>query len=172
MQLISIVLTSLCPNKIKQKDQLFVDRLYMYFKSPFFSNKNPVLLIQFSLNFVPTGLIDNNISTDLGTRPPHWVLTRLPLDKMAIISQTTFSSAFSWMTNFVFWFKFNWSLFPIFQLTIRQHWFRQWRGAAQATSHYLNQCSSASMTQRYGVLGGRWVLIVSTGVPLTNMDEL
>ena len=35
----------------------------------------------------------------------------LPVDKMATISQMTFSSAFSWMKSLVFWFKFHWSLF-------------------------------------------------------------
>ena len=30
----------------------------------------------------------------------------LPMDKMAAISQTIFSYAFSWETNFVFWLKF------------------------------------------------------------------
>ena len=44
------------------------------------------------------------------------------------ISQTTFSSAISWMKMYWFLFKFYWSLFPRVQLTIFQHWFR-----------YLNQ---------------------------------
>ena len=33
-------------------------------------------------------------------------LTHLPLDKMAAISQTIFSDAYSWMKHFVFWLKF------------------------------------------------------------------
>ena len=36
---------------------------------------------------------------------------RLPLDKMAAISQTTFSGAFLWTKNFVFWLKFDQSFF-------------------------------------------------------------
>ena len=32
------------------------------------------------------------------------------------------------------------SLFPNVQSSIFQHWFRQWFGADQATSPYLNQC--------------------------------
>ena len=40
---------------------------------------------------------------------------------MAAISQTIFSEAFSWMKSFVFWFKFNWSLFLRVQLAINQH---------------------------------------------------
>ena len=31
-----------------------------------------------------------------------------PVDKMAAISQTTFSNAFPWVKSFVFWFKFHW----------------------------------------------------------------
>ena len=50
------------------------------------------------------------------------VLTHLPLDKMAAISQKIFSDAFLWMKSFVFWLKFHWSLFLRVQLTITQHW--------------------------------------------------
>ena len=46
------------------------------------------------------------------------VLTHFPLYKMAAISQTTFSDAFSWMKSFVFWLRFHWSLFLRVQLTI------------------------------------------------------
>ena len=59
--------------------------------------------------------------------------------EMNNISQTTFSNVFSSMKMFKFRLKFKWSLFPTVQLTIFQHWFRQWLGAVQATSHYLNQ---------------------------------
>ena len=52
------------------------------------------------------------------------ILTHLPLDKMASISQTTFSNAFSWMINLILRFKFHWSLFLRVQLIITQHWFR------------------------------------------------
>ena len=45
-------------------------------------------------------------------------------DKMAAISSSIFSDAFSWMKCFVFWLKFYWSLFPRVQFTITQHWFR------------------------------------------------
>ena len=50
-------------------------------------------------------------------------LTHLPLDKMATISQMTFSNAFSWMKSFIFWFEFHRSLFLGVQLTISEHWF-------------------------------------------------
>ena len=46
------------------------------------------------------------------------ILTHLPLDKMAAISQTIFLNAFSWMNSFVFQVKFHWSLFLRVQLTI------------------------------------------------------
>ena len=59
--------------------------------------------------------------------------------KMAAISQTTVSNAFPWMKMFGFRLKFHWSVFPRAQLTIFRHWFREWLGVVQATSHYLNQ---------------------------------
>ena len=67
------------------------------------------------------------------------VLTHWGQDKMAAIFQTRFSNAFSWMKMFEFLLKFHSSLFPRVQLTVFQHWFRQWLGADQATSHYLHQ---------------------------------
>ena len=66
-------------------------------------------------------------------------LTHWGRDKMAAISQTTLSNAFSWMKISEFRLKFHWRLFLMVQLTIFQHWFRWWLGADQATSHYLNQ---------------------------------
>ena len=59
---------------------------------------------------------------------------------MDAISLTTFSSAFSWIKMFEFRLTFHWSLFLRVQLTIFRHWFRNWHGAVQATSHYPNQC--------------------------------
>ena len=56
-------------------------------------------------------------------------LTHLPVAKMAAISHTIISDAFSWMEMFVFWLKFHRSLSLRIQLTITQCWFRKWRGA-------------------------------------------
>ena len=70
---------------------------------------------------------------------PAFLLTHWGRGKIDAISQTTFSSAFSWMKIFAFRLKFHWSLFLRVQLSIFQHWFRWWLGAVQATSHYLNQ---------------------------------
>ena len=58
---------------------------------------------------------------------------------MAAIFQTTFWNWFSWMKMYKFRLSFHWSLFPRVQLTIFKHWFSQWLGAGQATSHNLNQ---------------------------------
>ena len=58
---------------------------------------------------------------------------------MAAILQMILSSVSSWMKIFIFWFKFRGILFLRVQLTINQHWFRQWLGADKGTSHYLNQ---------------------------------
>ena len=44
--------------------------------------------------------------------------------KMAAISQTIFSGAFSGMKIYEFRLRFHWSLFLRFELTIFQHWFR------------------------------------------------
>ena len=51
-------------------------------------------------------------------------LTHWDGDKMAAISQTMFSNAFSWMKNCEFCLRFHWSLFLRVQLTIFHHWFR------------------------------------------------
>ena len=51
-------------------------------------------------------------------------LTHWGRDKMDAISQTPFSSAFSWMKISEFRLKVHWSLFPRVQLTIFLHWFR------------------------------------------------
>ena len=62
----------------------------------------------------------------LGNRAHFQVklLTHWGRDKMDAISQTTFSSAFSWKKMWEFRLKFHWSLFLRVQLTIFQHCFR------------------------------------------------
>ena len=60
-------------------------------------------------------------------------------DKMDAIFQTTCSNAFHWIKMYRFQLRFHWSLLPRVQLTIFQRWFREWFGAGQATTHYLNQ---------------------------------
>ena len=59
-------------------------------------------------------------------------------DKIGAISQTIFSSAFSWMKIFEFRLKFHRSLFQRVQLIISQHWFRLWLGVVGA-SRGLNE---------------------------------
>ena len=66
-------------------------------------------------------------------------LTHWGCHKIAAIFQTTFSNAFSWTKMYKFLLRFHWSLFPWVQLTLFLHWFRQWLGAGQPTSHYLDQ---------------------------------
>ena len=51
-------------------------------------------------------------------------LTLWGRDKMATVSQTTLSNAYSLMKMLWFRLKFHWSLFPRFKLAIFQHWFR------------------------------------------------
>ena len=67
----------------------------------------------------PVWQMQINISLLLSMYLTHW-----GRDKMGAISQTTSSSAFSWMKMFEFRLKFQWSLFLRVQLTIFQHWFR------------------------------------------------
>ena len=55
-----------------------------------------------------------------GTKP----LTHSSHDKMAAISQMTFSNAFSWMKMCEFRLTFHWSLFLRVKLTKFHHWFR------------------------------------------------
>ena len=63
-----------------------------------------------------------SLSLNVSTSAPE-ELTHLSLDKMAAISQTIFSDVFSWMKSFVFWLKFQWSLFLRVKFTIT-HRFR------------------------------------------------
>ena len=58
------------------------------------------------------------------SKPMMTLLTHWGRDKMDAISQTTCSSAFSWMKMFEFRLKFHWSLFLSIQLTIIHHCFR------------------------------------------------
>ena len=50
-------------------------------------------------------------------------LTHWGWDKMAVISQTTFSNALSWMKKLDIWLKFHWRLFLRVELIMTQHWF-------------------------------------------------
>ena len=52
------------------------------------------------------------------------MLTHWDRDKMAAITQTMFSNAFSWMKMNEFRLRFHWSLLLKFEWTIFHHWFR------------------------------------------------
>ena len=52
---------------------------------------------------------------------PIWkCFNSYPPGKCGRYSRTTYSGAFPRMKNFVFWFKFYWSLFPRVQLTVKK----------------------------------------------------
>ena len=125
-----------------------------------FTNKKFLYLIQISQKCDPQGQINNKTVGTMvwhrtGDKPlpepmqlsslTHTCvnrrdeLTHWGRDKMADIFQTIFSNAFSWRKMLEFRSIFHWSLFLRVQLTIFLHWFRQWLGADQATSHYLSQ---------------------------------
>ena len=50
-----------------------------------------------------------------------WINTLRPM-KYEAFSQTTYSNAFSWMKMYEFRLRFHWNLFPMFELTIAQHY--------------------------------------------------
>ena len=55
-------------------------------------------------------------------------LTHWGLRKIAAISQTIFSNAFSWTKMYEFRLRFHGRLFPRFRLRVFQHWFIWWLG--------------------------------------------
>ena len=63
----------------------------------------------------------------------------LRMRKITTVSQTIFSNAISWVKIYELRLRFHCRLFLRFELTIFQHWFRQWLGTDQATSHLLDQ---------------------------------
>ena len=85
---------------------------------------------------------------------PQWVVNSSPLDKMAAISQTTFSNLFSWMKRFELLLKFYWSLFvPKVQFNNQAlAEIMAWR-RIYATSQYLNHCWPDSLTHICGTRG-------------------
>ena len=56
--------------------------------------------------------------------PPDKILTHLPMDIMAAISQTILLDAFSWMKMYEFRLRFHWILFLRVQSTIFPNWFK------------------------------------------------
>ena len=64
-----------------------------------------------SLGILTLLAMTNQMSAMSSDAMPKVILAHLSLNKMAAISQTIFSDAFSWMKHFVFWLKFHWSLF-------------------------------------------------------------
>ena len=88
----------------------------------------------------PSCVIDQ-ITKAVGTLYTSWksrLTTRLlkhrGWDKMAIILQTILSNWFS-CTKIAFWFKFQRDI----PFSKKQHWFRWFLAAEQASSHHMNQ---------------------------------
>ena len=90
----------------------------------------PIFGVEFSSTLAPRQRYADLALLLLGIPPgPYMQWTKYTLphwgrDKMADISQTTFSNVFSSMKMFEFRLKFHWSLFPRVQLTKFQHCFR------------------------------------------------
>ena len=110
---------------------------------------------QFTISLLQMARSDSNreLTFSLDMLMDAGYLTHLPQTKWPHHWHTTFSNAFSWTKIMESRFKFHWNLFPGTQLITPQHWFRQWLGAEQAPSHYLNQWWPSSLTHICGTSG-------------------
>ena len=88
-------------------------------------------------------------------------LTHWGLDKMADISQTTFSNAFSWIEIYQFRFIFHWSLFLRVELTIFQHRLR-WLAWRRPGDKPLSEPMLISLPTHICVTRPQWVKWLST----------
>ena len=73
---------------------------------------------------------------------PTWVLSGPMLAPRTLLSGMGYNIEHNSTQSDVspdYFDTFHWSLFPMVQITIFQHRFRQCIGAGQGTSHYLNQ---------------------------------
>ena len=130
--------------RLRQNGYQFSDKIFEFI----FLYENLCIFSQIALNFFQKGLTDNkpalvqmmawcqtgdkplsepmmvqftdaNVCHSNSVESTHW-----GRDKMAAVSQTTLSNAFSWMKMLEFRLRFHWNLFLRVQLTIFQHWFR------------------------------------------------
>ena len=62
----------------------------------------------------------------ISTTSNSMIYTHWGRHKMVAILQAIFSKAYAWMKMIKFRLKFHWNLFPGVQLTISQHWFKEW----------------------------------------------
>ena len=94
------------------------------------TDKSCLSIRQYSIwdNFVSSTSALRSTFTTLMLYLTHW-----DRDKMADISQTTYSNALSWMKMFEFRKQFDWGLFLRIQVTIIQYCLKQWLGAEQTT---------------------------------------
>ena len=102
----------------------------------------------------------HGVDISWGWRCTHWYNTLRPTKRWLILNRQQFQMCFiEWKLSFLH--KFCWSFFFLKdQLTIIQHWFMQWLGVEQVTSHYLNQWCRSSLTCK----GITWALIQYKGV--------
>ena len=74
--------------------------------------------------------VNSVIKFKVDTPSPQWkthclYLTYQGRDKMANNLEMAYLNSFCYMTVVVFWFQFQWNMFPRAQLTISQHWFKE-----------------------------------------------
>ena len=74
--------------------------------------------------FLNWGMVKRMFFFSWAMSPTTWVelLTHWGQDRMAAISQATFSKAFSWTKMHEFCLRFLWNLFLRFELALCQHW--------------------------------------------------
>ena len=86
-----------------------------------------------------TGNIRSEYNVENNTWYAWSVVHNTGQDKVEGMLRTTFSNAFSKMKIYEFRLRLLWCLSFRVQLTISQHWLRQWLGTSQAPSPCLNQ---------------------------------
>ena len=106
-------------------------------------------------NFMPRQNEDTLMSTFLWQA----FIDSSPMDKIAAIFADDVFKCILIDESFVYPCEFHWNSLPRVQLTISQCWFSSWLDAEQATSHYLSQCWSRSMTHICGTRR-RWIKFI------------
>ena len=86
------------------------------------------------------------------------VLIHWGWDKIASILHISFPNVFSCMKIYEFCFRFHWSLFLRFQLTIFQHWFRLWLGH-RIGAKPLPESTTVNLLMHICVTWPQWVKV-------------
>ena len=131
-----------------------------WFSGPF--NKDDIVREPYCVN-VPHG---DGVYLDVMVEvsSPRTALTNIHMGKMAAISQTTLSDAFSWMQTYEFRLRLHWILFRGVELTIFQHWFRWWLGTERRQVIIWTNVDPIHWC-KYAALGGDELKLLSSARP-------